>query len=151
MSSYTIEIKGLDKLNAALKKSPQIVVSELKQGVKTSVNIIRPIMVRNAPAKTAKLRMNIYARVSGLTGEVGPNLSITPYALFVHKGTKSYIIRPRIKKALFWPGARHPVKMVRHPGIKPNPFVERTVKEIENPINMIFQNHIRNILTKFTN
>jgi phage virion morphogenesis protein len=30
--------------------------------------------------------------------------------------TKPHTIRPRRKKALFWPGARHPVKLVNHPG-----------------------------------
>jgi phage gpG-like protein len=31
-----------------------------------------------------------------------------------HTGAR--VIRPKKKKALFWPGAKHPVKQVRHPG-----------------------------------
>lgn len=54
-----------------------------------------------------------------------------PYGLFQRQGVaKSKInpIMPRKKKALWWPGARHPVKIVRnHPGIKPNPYTQRAV------------------------
>jgi phage virion morphogenesis protein len=40
------------------------------------------------------------------------------YAAIHHFGgrTAAHIIRPRNKKALFWPGAGHPVKSVKHPG-----------------------------------
>lgn len=43
-----------------------------------------------------------------------------PYAAIHQLGgrTKAHLIRPRNKKALFWPGAGHPVASVRHPGSK---------------------------------
>jgi phage virion morphogenesis protein len=39
--------------------------------------------------------------------------------------TKAHVIRPKNKRALFWPGAAHPVKSVRHPGsnIPARPFL----------------------------
>jgi len=39
--------------------------------------------------------------------------------------TKAHIIRPRNKGGLFWPGAKHPMKSVRHPGsvIPARPFL----------------------------
>jgi len=39
--------------------------------------------------------------------------------------TAAHIIRPRNKGGLFWPGAKHPVKSVRHPGsvIPARPFL----------------------------
>ncbi len=43
---------------------------------------------------------------------------------FVIGGTKPHVIEPRNARALFWPGARHPVRRVFHPGTAPNPFVE---------------------------
>ena len=48
-----------------------------------------------------------------------------PYGVYVRKGTKPHLIGPRYKKALYWPGAAHPVKLVHHPGTKPNPYHER--------------------------
>lgn len=151
MAQYTIEIEGLDRLRKAFQQSPKNVIQGLSDGIKTSVNIIRPIMVRNAPVKTTKLRRNIYARTSGLEGQVGPDLSIVPYALYVHEGTRAHEIRPVTKQALYWEGAPHPVKLVHHPGTKPNPFVQKTAEEMTEPINKIFKgiaDRIVNNLTK---
>jgi hypothetical protein len=46
-----------------------------------------------------------------------------PYAKYVTQGTRPHDIYPRDKQALFWAGAAHPVRMVHHPGTKPNPFI----------------------------
>jgi len=35
---------------------------------------------------------------------------------WIEDGTRPHIIRPRTAGALWWPGAAHPVAMVRHPG-----------------------------------
>lgn len=42
----------------------------------------------------------------------------TEYALGLEVGTRPHVIRPRNKKALYWVGAAHPVRMVRHPGTR---------------------------------
>ena len=48
------------------------------------------------------------------------------YATIQHEGgtIPPHVIRPKFKKALFWPGAAHPVKKVNHPGgtIRPTKF-----------------------------
>ncbi|MFJ9558276.1 hypothetical protein ACIRPH_31100 [Nocardiopsis sp. NPDC101807] len=38
------------------------------------------------------------------------------HSWFVERGTRPHEIRPRVKRALFWPGAAHPVGRVWHPG-----------------------------------
>ena len=45
------------------------------------------------------------------------------YAKYVELGTGPHVIRPVRKKALFWPGAEHPVAWVLHPGNKAYPFL----------------------------
>jgi phage gpG-like protein len=45
-----------------------------------------------------------------------------PYAAAQQFGSRPYVIKPRQAKALFWPGAGHPVKSVNHPGLPPRPF-----------------------------
>lgn len=45
-----------------------------------------------------------------------------PYAAAHQFGTRPYTIRPKGKRALYWPGAAHPVRLVRHPGLPPRPF-----------------------------
>ena len=122
MPQIVITIKGLNSLKRALVQSPMEVKKELSNAVRTATNFIRPIMVTEAPIKTGLLRRNIYARASGLTGAVGPNLEITPYAYFVHEGTR------RIKRK--------------------NPFVIRTAQKVEKPVEIIFQNAVNNVVRK---
>jgi len=150
MSNFVIEIKGLNKLERAIRRSPRMVRQELSQAISTSLHLIRPIMKNEAPrGKTGNLRRNIKAHAQGLEGSVGPNLDITPYAYYVHEGTGPYEIRPKTKKALYWPGAKHPVRLVKHPGIKANPYVERTFKRIKQPVENVFNKQISNIIRKF--
>ncbi len=144
--AFIIRIEGLDRMKAAVRRSPQDVHNGLTKAIKTSVNLIRPVMASETPVDTGALRKNIYARSSGLKGEVGPSTTITPYAIYVHEGTKAHTIRPRTKKALYWAGAKHPVKMVRHPGTKANPFVERTYNKTKQPVIAIFKQE----MDKFT-
>lgn len=40
------------------------------------------------------------------------------YAPIIEDGSRPHVILPRNKKALFWVGARHPVKKVNHPGTR---------------------------------
>jgi hypothetical protein len=45
------------------------------------------------------------------------------YALWVEEGTQPHMIFPRLKKALYWKGADHPVRWVDHPGNKAYPYL----------------------------
>ena len=64
---------------------------------------------------TARLRQSITRHVREDAVAVGTNVQ---YAAIHQLGgeTGPRVIRPKRKKALFWPGAQHPVKEVRHPG-----------------------------------
>lgn len=44
------------------------------------------------------------------------------YAPYHQFGTRPYVIRPKNRRALAWPGAAHPMKKVNHPGLPPRPF-----------------------------
>lgn len=151
MADYTIEIEGIGKLQNAIARSPREVHQSLNRTIRNALHIIRPIMRDEAPrGKTGNLRANIHVGINGLEGRVGPNLAITPYAEYVHDGrTGPWIIRPKNKKALYWPGAKHPVKQVIHPGIKSNPFVERTYDKIKEPVGRMFQQEIDKWIYKF--
>jgi len=60
------------------------------------------------------------------TIEVGPTHAMVgtdrDYAAAHQLGSKPHVIEARNKKALFWPGAKHPIKSVNHPGLPPRPF-----------------------------
>lgn len=42
--------------------------------------------------------------------------ALDPKARIIEQGTPPHIIEPRDKKALAWPGGKHPVRRVHHPG-----------------------------------
>jgi hypothetical protein len=156
MPIYSIEIIGLNRLVTAFKQAPQLVVKKCGEGIKNSVHMIRPIMKQEAPigkpgggkGHPGMLRRSIYARYANFEGEVGPDLAVTPYAYYVHEGTRPYDIRPKTKKALFWKGASHPVKVVHHPGIRANPFVARTAEKVTPMVNAIFGKIADDIVNK---
>ena len=65
--------------------------------------------------------------LSSVNWQATPN-SVTlapgvPYAKYQQFGTPAYDIKPKDKKALFWPGAAHPCKIVHFPGLPPRPFM----------------------------
>ena len=75
----------------------------------------------------------IAARLAALAGvglgggtEIG-NTDAVPYAAPVYYGARPHVIVPRNARALYWPGARHPVRRVNHPGNAPNPYLDRGV------------------------
>jgi hypothetical protein len=76
-----------------------------------------------APRKTGRLRDSILVR----TEDGEQRFYALPYARFVVGGTRPHLILPRTKRALFWQGAGHPVRQVRHPGTAPNDFRARAV------------------------
>lgn len=147
MPAFEITIEGLNELRAAFRVAPEVAVPILKKAIQTSVNLIRPIMVKNAPYRKGKLRQNIYARTFGLEGRVGPDLTATKYALYVHEGTRPYVILPRTKRVLAWKSGSQWIfaKRVHHPGIKANPFVKETAREVEPYVKEIFRNSLVDI------
>jgi hypothetical protein len=88
---------------------------------------------REAPVRTGNLRRTITSRVEqgGDRGVIGTNAS---YARPVHEGSRPHTIVPVRAKALFWKGASHPVRIVRHPGNKPNKFFERAAESSRSAV-----------------
>lgn len=87
---------------------------------------IRSIVVeRTVPVRTGELRRSITTvRLKPLNWVVGTN---KVYARAVHDGRPRVVIKPRKKKALYWKGAKHPVKRVVQPPRKGKPFMRQAV------------------------
>jgi phage gpG-like protein len=60
------------------------------------------------------------------------------YAVYVEFGSGPHEIVPKDKKALFWKGAKHPVKRVRHPGTPAQPFLRRSIELYKDEIKEAF-------------
>jgi len=77
--------------------------------------------------RSGMLLRSLQSRATEDKALVGTNM---PYAAIHQFGgkTKAHVIQARRARALFWPGAKHPVKSVNHPGstIPPRPFLALT-------------------------
>lgn len=87
---------------------------------------------QEAPVRTGELRRSIVKRKRARFNYdilVDRRMRGGKYEVYVRMGVtpeRRNPIFPRIKKALYWPGARHPVRAVyNHPGMKANPYWDK--------------------------
>ena len=130
---------------AEMKPTPEELIRDLrgdlrKAGRAGMLNVVTTVeskAVVNAPAKTGNLARGgtSEANQDGTRGTVtftAKGKDGTEYAELVHEGTglfgpRRQRIVPTKKKALFWPGAPHPVKSVA--GMKARPFLRKAAED----------------------
>jgi HK97 gp10 family phage protein len=84
---------------------------------------------RRAPVDTGRLRSSIVSRAEGSGRSVGYVIGTNVnYAAAVEYGTSPHVITPKNKRALYWPGAAHPVAKVNHPGTAAQPFLRPAIE-----------------------
>ncbi|MFE0079178.1 HK97-gp10 family putative phage morphogenesis protein [[Kitasatospora] papulosa] len=87
---------------------------------------------RRAPVDTGRLRSSIVSREESSGRAVGYTVGTNVnYAEDVENGTAPHVIVPKNGKALYWPGARHPVAKVNHPGTRAQPFMRPAIEMTE--------------------
>ena len=120
-----IDTSELDKFVIDLKEVSEEIRSDVQKVlVNSGFNIERNAkqnIENNRSVKTGHLWRHISTKVGNM--EVTVHTSNVKYARLVEEGTRPHIIRPKNKKALYWEGARRPVRSVRHPGSKAKPFL----------------------------
>ena len=78
--------------------------------------------------RTAHARQSIHGRVEKNRDKYSIYISHgVEYGEILEEGSKPHIITPKDKKALYWRGAAHPVKVVNHPGTKGFSTLEDTL------------------------
>ena len=105
-----VKAKDKGKVADAIRKSTLSVEAKAKSN-----------LTANGSVKTGHLRRGIGHKLSQTEGEV--HTSNIKYAKGVEEGNRPHIIRPKKGKALYWKGAKHPVKYVKHPGSKAKPYL----------------------------
>lgn len=128
-----VEVLGLPELNARLVKIANGSMEAMRQGAfKTMLRVDR-VAKQLVPTKTSLLKTSIHAGMLSdgayASAGGGDGLNDIKYAPYVEYGTAPHEIRPRNKGALFWPGAKHPVMVVHHPGTKPHPYFTPAVEQ----------------------
>lgn len=127
--SYKIQ-PDLNRLSAKL---PADVQGARRAGMNNVVTEVEARARKRAPVKTSNLA-NTGASDVNADGTIGTVKFTAPYAEYVHRGTGIYgphkqMLRPKEKKALYWPGAAHPVRAVR--GMPAQPFLARAAEEAD--------------------
>ena len=108
------------------------------RAIRTAQGIAETVALQDLRGSVRGWRHTVDFKISrdGDTSEVTTSDEVFFYQ---DTGTKAHEIRPRRKRALFWPGAGHPVKRVWHPGTKAQKFseqaAERAGKQYERIMN----------------
>ena len=84
--------------------------------------------------------------VESMTSDEAVIKSPAEYAEWVNDGTQPYTITPTSKKALYWEGADHPVRVVHHPGIKGRHFVEDSLNDVNGRLDGYFLKAISEVM-----
>ena len=139
-----IDTSEIDKFVIDLKDTSENIRSDVQKVIKKAgFNIERNAkqnFANNGSVKTGHLRRGITTDVGYMVVTV--HTSNIKYARGVEEGTRPHIIRAKGKKALYWKGAKYPVKSVRHPGSRAKPFLipafekekEVLIKDLEKVI-----------------
>jgi hypothetical protein len=124
MLTVEVSTSGLEFDDVAQKLS----VPLRQKLVEKLADIAWAYAVWNAPRKTGYLASTVAKEVGD--GKASINV-LASYAMYVVKGTRPHIIRPVNASVLAFEAADGRMvftSMVRHPGTKPNPFLQNTVE-----------------------
>lgn len=107
-----------DKVQEALEHSHELSTLELWGN-----------LMENSPQNHGRLAGSWkYQQRGYLHSVVGTSVA---YALIQNDGIDPFTIVPKNGKALYWPGADHPVKKVEHPGFAGSNYIEQSISEAE--------------------
>ena len=126
-----------DVLNSINSRAKVATHRALAYNLTRHANKLANALNRNAPSQwrtddnryKTKLSNSFYAAASGDARTV---YTLEPRKLsLVSNSTDQHEIKPRYKKALWWPGLDRPIAYVsNHPGTNANDFVQRTLEEV---------------------
>lgn len=82
--------------------------------------------------RTGRLRRSINVAPIAEAGRVGARTgtNVSYGRIWELTGIRARTVEPRMKKALFWPGARHPVRRVEIRAQAPRPFLSIVLEEM---------------------
>lgn len=137
MPIVELTIPNLPELRRAFRDYPKISEPILQRAIHASAAVLAKHTTRQeVPFRTGRLLQSFIPRFARLQASWTPTAR---YAIFVHEGTKPHTIFPRLKRALFWEGAAHPVRKVSHPGTRAQPFMRTIAGKSQPEITGVFK------------
>lgn len=156
MAELSVVVVGAAELSRRFSLlSAALATNALRRATVAGALIVETLAKQNAPVRTGNLRRSIHTEVLESTRalarvSVGTDVE---YARTVEFGSglygprhARYPIVPRTRRALFWPGAAHPVRRVMHPGVQPHPFLIPALRDHVDEIKAEFIAALRAIL-----
>ena len=140
MASFTIDI---DTSGLTTRLSPDKLTQAKQKGLEYSSQELIRVLMRNSPVDHGLLKSWF---LDSLSSDEAVIKSPAEYAEWVNDGTDPYTITPTSKKALYWEGADHPVKVVHHPGIKGRHFVEDSLNDVNGRLDGYFLRAISEVM-----
>ena len=140
MASFTIDINTSD---LTTRLSPDKLSQAKQKGLEYSSQELIRVLMRNSPVDHGLLKSWF---LDSLSSDEAVIKSPAEYAQWVNDGTQPYTITPTSKKALYWEGADHPVKVVHHPGIKARHFVEDSLDDVNGRLDGYFLRAISEVM-----
>ena len=140
MASFTIDI---DTTGLTSKLSPDKLTQAKQKGLEYSSQELIRVLMRNSPVDHGLLKSWF---VESMTSDEAVIKSPAEYAEWVNDGTQPYTITPTSKKALYWEGADHPVRVVHHPGIRGRHFVEDSLNDVNGRLDGYFLKAISEVM-----
>jgi HK97 gp10 family phage protein len=149
MPELVVTIEGTDALVLRLGNVSNALASTiLRDSTLAGAELVVQRAQALVPVKTGMLRDSLRATVVesnrlGCAVDVGSSVS---YARMVEEGTRAHLIEPKVKQALWWPTALHPVKSVQHPGTKPHPFLVPALEQEAGAVETTIRTTIERLL-----
>lgn len=144
--SISVEIKGVDELKKAFAKAPQVFVRVFDAVIRKAIYELQSEARKEAPVDMGFLRGT--GMQTSFTPLVGKLENASPYAFYVHEGTKPHW--PPMAAIKPW-ADRHGIpafvvaRSIAKKGTKANPFFDRAIEKAQPKIDEFFEDG----LTKF--
>jgi hypothetical protein len=167
LATLEIELDGFDLAIAGLEAAPGELSIALRDALNESVDVVWRSARDKVPVDTGLLKSAIGAKhLSGLGVELigsvgvavrpppyGDALEVAVYARAIEQGRAATEIRARGRKnggknALWWEGARHPVRRLHHPEWKAQPYLKPALLDNERHIVDLFRDAVQRVLAR---
>lgn len=139
----TVTVKGKDQLGARLRSVAYLSAKVLRAWQMRTVELAK----RKVPRKTGNLQRTIHA---GELTKTHARVEVSAsYAVYVEKGTRPHIIKPKYAKVLAWGGSRRLsgslrsgsaatsfARLVHHPGTKAQPFLMPAAEQAQQEVQL---------------
>lgn len=134
-----IDLSQINALVGNLKKAPADIRAEFRTTGQMAGFKLQAEAMQEAPVDKGFLKSKIGPPITTIgAGATTKLTSHADYSRMVHDGTRAHVIVPSAKRALFWPGAAHPVRRVNHPGTAANPYMKRALQSATAKITQLY-------------